>query len=159
MLHEDRLAICQLFTNRGFSPKFGVVCSLTNERAAFEGGCSDYAEDAKMVANKSRELEDLEFEKKFESKYGSISQQEYKGKISDRVGASLEKKHGLNGRIIAGIVAIAIAVIWFVLGIALIDRIFFYPIFLLGFGIYKIIDGVVKGREKARKENSDLLDI
>jgi hypothetical protein len=155
MLHEDRLAICGLCTNRGFSPKFGVVCSLTSERAAFKESCSDYAEDVKMVANKSRELEDLEFEKRFDTNSENI----FKGEISDRVGASLEKKHGMNGRVIAGIVAIAIALLWFVLGIALIDRIFFYPIFLLGFGIYKIIDGVKKGNEKSRKEKSDILDL
>lgn len=147
MVHEERLAICELCTNRGFSPKLGSVCSLTNERAVFEGQCSDFSEDARMVANKDRELEDKEYERK------------YSGEISDQVGAALENKHGMNGRVVAGVVAIVIALLWFVLGIVLINRIFYYPIILFGFGIYKIIDGMIKGREKSLKEKSDILDL
>lgn len=153
MTHEQRLQICELCTNRAFSPKLGSICSLTNERSAFVDSCSDYSEDLKMIAKRDRELED----RAYETANGTVSGTNQS--ISDHVGSAMERKHGMNGRIVAGVVAIVIAVLWFVLGIVLINRVFYYPIFLFGFGIYKIIDGSIKGNQKKLKENSDLLDL
>ncbi|MDG1333533.1 MAG: hypothetical protein P8P74_14450 [Crocinitomicaceae bacterium] len=142
MNDQQRLAICELCSNKGFSPKKGVVCTLTSERPAFEDSCADFEEDPKMMAKKRREEEDRE--KAIQNNAG--------------IGQSLEASHGMNGRIIFGILSIVGAVLWFGLGIALMDRIFFYPIFLVGFGIYKIIDGINNKKREVVTRNRDLLD-
>lgn len=120
----------------------GVVCSITSERPAFEVECNDFEEDPKMIAKKRREEEDRQNEI---NNSASLSQ-------------TLESNHGMNGRIIFGVISIVGAILWFVLGIVLMDRIFFYPIFLFGFGIYKIIDGISNKRQEVVRRDGDLLD-
>jgi len=51
---EERLSYCQTCNKRGFNPKFGVVCSLTNELPNFKNSCIDYHENAKEL-NEVRE--------------------------------------------------------------------------------------------------------
>lgn len=142
MNDQQRLAICELCSNKGFSPKKGVICTLTSERPAFEGSCADFEEDPKMMAKKRREEED----------------RQTAAQNSASVGQALEAKHGMNGRIIFGILSIVGAILWFALGIMFLDRIFFYPIFLLGFGIYKIIDGATNKKREVVRRDGDLLD-
>ena len=142
MNDQQRLAICELCSNKGFSPKTGVICSITSERPAFEGSCTNFEEDPKMMAKKRREEEDRQNELN----------------NSGTIGQSLEANHGMNGRIIAGVLSIVGALLWFGLGIALMDRIFFYPIFLFGFGIYKIIDGINNKKREVVRRDGDLLD-
>ena len=142
MNDQQRLAVCELCSNKGFSPRNGVICSITSERPAFEGECKDFEEDPKMIAKKRREEEDRQNEI---ASNASLSQ-------------SLESNHGMNGRIIFGVLSILGALLWFGLGIALMDRIFFYPIFLFGFGIYKIIDGINNKKKEVVKRDADLLD-
>lgn len=46
---EEHLKFCTVCTNRTFNTKYGVVCRLTHEVAAFENSCPDYIEDEKEV--------------------------------------------------------------------------------------------------------------
>lgn len=62
MSHESRLAICELCVNKTFSPKSGIICSITGERAAFETSCNDFTEDPIMVTKKRREVENRQNE-------------------------------------------------------------------------------------------------
>ena len=57
MNHAKRLTICEVCKNKEFSPRLGVVCSLTSERPSFEEVCNDFENDSKMVARKDREEE------------------------------------------------------------------------------------------------------
>lgn len=54
MEHARRLEICELCTNKEFSPKSGVICSLTTQRPNFEGSCNDFTLDPQMIAKKRR---------------------------------------------------------------------------------------------------------
>ncbi|MFP2997828.1 hypothetical protein ABN763_18085 [Spongiivirga sp. MCCC 1A20706] len=45
---EDRLVLCKTCNNRTMSAE-GLLCSLTNERPAFETYCSDYVQDEKQA--------------------------------------------------------------------------------------------------------------
>jgi hypothetical protein len=47
MNREYRLGFCQTCTKRGMNPKFGIVCSLTNEPADFDLDCIDYNQSNK----------------------------------------------------------------------------------------------------------------
>ena len=50
MTREEQLVFCSVCNNRGFDSKVGIVCSLTHEKANFEGTCVDFIEDAKEKA-------------------------------------------------------------------------------------------------------------
>lgn len=45
MTREEYLAVCNLCLNRKLDFNKGLVCSLTGERAAFEGECADFKRD------------------------------------------------------------------------------------------------------------------
>lgn len=45
MTREEQLVYCKQCQNRKLDPKQGLVCSLTNEKAAFEGTCPDFKKD------------------------------------------------------------------------------------------------------------------
>lgn len=49
MTREYQLKYCNVCTKRSFNPKFGVVCSITQEVATFENTCPDFLEDEKEV--------------------------------------------------------------------------------------------------------------
>jgi len=49
MTREEHLEFCSVCTKRSFHPKSGVICSITNEVATFNGSCQDYQEDEKEV--------------------------------------------------------------------------------------------------------------
>lgn len=46
---EEILNNCSRCKNRGFDPKFGLVCSLTKERPHYDYECPDYLVDSKMI--------------------------------------------------------------------------------------------------------------
>jgi hypothetical protein len=52
---------------------------------------------------------------------------------------------GTNAGMVGGVLMMVIAVVWFVLGIALIDRIFFYPPILFILGVISFIKGLAGG--------------
>ncbi|MCC7453206.1 MAG: hypothetical protein IT222_03485 [Crocinitomix sp.] len=49
MTREERLEFCLLCKKNTYNPKLGVICSLTNNVATFEGTCPDYLADEKEV--------------------------------------------------------------------------------------------------------------
>lgn len=136
MTTNERIATCQLCTNKQFNAQTGIVCGLTNEKPTFESACEDYVKDEVAVAAKLRELEAYRAEEESDDTFGL-------------------SKYGVNSSIVAGFLLIIGAVLWFVLGIILIDRIFFYPPIMAIFGIIAISKGIQKNAEsKKRKKRS-----
>lgn len=45
MTHKERLDFCNQCMNRGFDPKFGIICSITLKQPDFENFCAEYKED------------------------------------------------------------------------------------------------------------------
>jgi len=54
MTREERLKFCSVCKNRAFNPKQGMICGITNEKAAFEGNCPDYLEDEREIIIEDR---------------------------------------------------------------------------------------------------------
>lgn len=52
------LQFCTVCQNRSFDLQRGIVCSLTNEPAAFERTCSSYTEDAQALQGAVKEQKD-----------------------------------------------------------------------------------------------------
>lgn len=52
---DDRIKVCQVCTKKGFNPKVGIVCGLTEEKPDFVEFCTLYNEDpkAKVLASKT----------------------------------------------------------------------------------------------------------
>lgn len=129
------VSVCQTCHKSTFDRKKGLLCSLTNEYAAFEKECPDYAAEEKAVkrqeAHVRRKIEEVE---------------------------SSSGIFGGKAGIVGGIVLVVIGVLWFVLGIAFIDRIFFYPFFLIVAGIISINNGANKRNVTIKREQYDTLD-
>lgn len=129
------VSICQTCSKSFFDRKKGIICSLTNEHAAFEKDCTDYDGEEKAIkrqeANERRKKEELE---------------EEAGIFGGKAG------------IFGGIALVTLAVIVFVVGLAFMDRIFFYPIFLLVGGIISLSKGVSKREAAKKRERYDTLD-
>jgi hypothetical protein len=49
MTREEYLKFCSVCKNRSFNPRQGIICSLTNEIAAFKTACPDFIEDEREV--------------------------------------------------------------------------------------------------------------
>lgn len=136
-----RLKFCEQCTKRNFNPQKGLVCSITNEYATFDRSCADFNEDPIAKAAIEREKQ----------------QQEYVQQADGSLGLS---KYGIkNGFAIAAVCFFG-GLIWIIGGLIAIDRIFFYPFFLIGFGIYKFIATLLAmNKQKAMtKVNKDMLD-
>jgi hypothetical protein len=136
-----RIKFCEVCNNKGFSPQSGIICKLTDAPAAFESTCSDYDEntiEAENLANyrKSTELETGK--RKFEP-------------------FDFEKKIA-NGDMWKAAIAIVGSIVWFVVGIAFLDRIFYYPPILFIVGVVALIRGILKQKEEGKKRRMDVLD-
>ncbi len=60
MTREERLEFCLICKKNTYNPKLGVICSLKNGVATFEGNCPDFLADekeVKLVENKKQEEE------------------------------------------------------------------------------------------------------
>ena len=57
MTREERLKFCSICENKGFNPKSGIVCSLTNEVAAFNNSCDDFKENSREAAIEKQRVE------------------------------------------------------------------------------------------------------
>lgn len=136
---------CEKCKNRLFSPKKGLVCNLTDEKPTFTDTCPQFEVDEK--AEKKLELKE-------QAKAEYVEAETY-----GMAGTAL------NGGIIGGIVMMVLAVVWFVAGLVMADRIFFYPPILLVLGIIGLVKGINKRSEQRRKQmaskhvlDRDLLD-
>lgn len=62
MTHEERISLCKICSNRSFNSKFGVVCSLTDQRPDFISTCKDFIKDEhevqKVLKREEEEAED-----------------------------------------------------------------------------------------------------
>lgn len=134
MNRELQLSFCETCKNRDFNMQKGIICSLSNEQADFEKSCPDYLLD-------------------------EAAQLEYESKIADRKEMAVEDESfglsasfGVKNGVIAGQIAIALAIIWFIGGIFLLDRIFFYPPVLLVLGAIAWYKGDKRKTEEKFKE-------
>ncbi|MDC0257399.1 hypothetical protein OAK35_01505 [Crocinitomicaceae bacterium] len=138
---EEQVAFCEKCTNRKPSLQ-GLLCKLTDEKAAFEETCPDFELDEQEQTNLDKQRRDAA-----------------KG---DYVGAEIEVGI-LNGGIIVGSLAIIGSLVWFFGAWIYMDTIFFYPPVLLVIGIISLVRGIreqnVKKRQKMREAlEKDVLD-
>jgi hypothetical protein len=124
MTLDERLKYCRICENRKLNPAIGLVCSLTNEKPAFEGTCPSI----KIDQPEADRLVQLERDAKSEEAAG---------------GNSMERK-GLKMGVVGGVLMIVASLVWFFVGLAA-NRIFFYPIALFGMGVYGVIKGIADG--------------
>ncbi len=128
-----RLQYCKQCNLRNFNREKGVVCSLTGEHATFDATCESFDRD-----------ED-------EAKKIQLQKQQ-----ATQTQASSGSKTNMG--IIGGSLAIVGAIVWFFGGLA-INRIFFYPFFLVVYGIISIVKGVNQMKaEKSKIVYNDILD-
>lgn len=136
-----RLSFCQQCTNRSFNAAKGIVCGLTDEQATFEKSCPDYQEDERASEQIRQQKEARAKDKMYEDTHGFSS-----------VGIT-------NGYVIGALISIG-GLVWLILGWVIIHRIFIYPFFMVGYGIFHAIRTSTKHSEHKRKkkQNNDLLD-
>ncbi|MCZ4409481.1 hypothetical protein O3Q51_11720 [Cryomorphaceae bacterium 1068] len=135
-MNKDRkhhLEYCAVCSNRLFSPQRGIICSLTDDYAKFKDTCPDYAEDE--VAKRERD------EKRRLSEESEIE--------NESLGLSAI---GIRNGTVAGIIAIVAAILWLVLGVVYVERIFFYPFILAILGGAAIYHGQKRKKEEKWKD-------
>lgn len=143
MERADRLQFCRTCVKRGFNPEKGVVCSLTGEYADFDGECSDYELDNRVLRaemeKKRRELEEA-----LQNNTGGLA------------------SFGIKNGIAAGIILLTLGFGWFIGGLFA-DTIFFYPFILIIAGLVALGKGITTEKKKAAakrkfEQGKDLLD-
>jgi hypothetical protein len=128
---EERLRYCKICTNRKMDFSVGLVCTLTQQKPAFEGTCPSF------------NLDKPEADRLIEREKEIASQAESSG------GFGMEKK-GIKKGVVGGVIMILIAVVWFFAGLAA-DRIFFYPPILFFIGLYAVVKGLAEGNYSGKK--------
>jgi len=133
MTKENQLQFCKQCKNQKFTMEKGIVCSLTNNKASFEKTCKDYIEDpiAKRKVEEIREL--AEFKEIEEESLGLSS-------------------FGIKNGIVAGQIAIFAAIVWLVLGIIYMNRIFVYPFFLIFIGVVAWNKGISRKKKESKNK-------
>lgn len=146
MTLAQKLNQCEQCKKRDFSPKNGLVCSITKEKPDFEDECPDFEIDHRI------------------QKVVEIREEERKNNYASSKTGLLESM-GIKNSTIVGIITMSAAAIWFFIGYFSMNTIFFYPPVLFVLGLIKFIQGLNKGNEKVRlksikkkSEKSDLLD-
>ncbi|HMJ69103.1 MAG TPA: hypothetical protein VK508_09410 [Cyclobacteriaceae bacterium] len=123
---DEQLRYCKICTNRKMDFNTGLVCSLTMAKPTFDVKCVtfnlDEPEAQRLVALEKAATEE-------EATTSGVF--------------SMEQK-GIKKGVLGGIAMIAIALVWFFVGLAA-DRIFFYPPVLFVIGIYALIKGLADG--------------
>lgn len=151
LTRSEYVKICQSCQKSSFDSKKGVVCSLTNEHANFEGTCPDYSADEKSIKRAER-VEKMYEEENISSVYNQPSHNPsstYKNSSSKTV---------WNKGFIGGLLMLIGGIVWIVVGLA-INRIFFYPIFLIIAGIVSMTKaGNQKVQEMKKPDKSEILD-
>lgn len=136
MNSEHTIEYCEKCTKRGFSPKSGLVCSLTEAKPDFAGHCPEFDEDEKeahriAVLKENRVVAEMK---------------------DDTLGmASI----GIANPGTAGTIVMLAAISWFAIGYFYLDRIFFYPPILFVFGLVAVVTGNRKNTS-TKKEKTNL---
>jgi len=105
------------------NPAIGLVCGLTNEKPAFDPTCANFRID--------------------QPEADRLVQLERAAKEEDEASTGFfePEKQAIKKGVWGGIAMIAIAVIWFVGGLAA-GYVFYYPPILLALGVYAIFKGL-----------------
>jgi len=128
-MKKELFELCKQCVNQKFTMEKGMVCSLTNEKASFIETCKDFIEDP--VAKRQFE------EKKLQTEIYEIEE--------ESLGLST---FGIKNGVIAGKIAIFGAIIWLILGVVYMNRIFFYPFFLIFIGVVAWKKGIKRKRKE-----------
>jgi hypothetical protein len=140
---KEYVVICQTCIHRKFDKKTGLVCSLTNAYADFDDDCS------------KREADPLA-EKREERMAQRKDEMQNNGQ-SNGVSLSTEKGLMQSGGW-GGFIMILGGVAWLIGGLVM-DRIFFYPFFLIIGGLVVLVKaGIKKSKQIYRPDTSDILD-
>jgi len=134
MDRKHQLQYCQQCKHQKFILEKGIVCSLTDEKPLFEKICKDYIEDPiakRQVEEKQQQTELNEIE---EESLGLAA-------------------FGIKNGVIAGQLAIFAAVLWLILGVIYMDRIFLYPFFLIFIGVVAWRKGVERKNKEDKLQN------
>lgn len=141
MPHDSRIDFCIVCKNRSYSSKLGVICVLIDNRPDFEDDCENFIEDPVAVVRSMNEEEE-----------GRVVQQY---QPSGRFEKSI-RGVGKDERIVLGVFNIFVALIWFGIGLFYFERIHYFPMLLFAFGVYKLVNGIIKRRKES--EIQALLD-
>ena len=129
---------CGRCINYQFSLDQGLLCKLTQKKPDFIDECSSF------VLDSDREQRQLNEQKRLDALEARSAENE----------AFAPEKKGVQKGIIGGIIMIAIAIIWFFVGLAA-GYIFFYPPILFIIGIYALIKGLLQGNFMGRPKNDN----
>lgn len=133
MSRSHTIKYCEKCTKRSFSPKSGIICSLTEAPADFIDTCPTYEEDEK------------------EARMIAMVQEDKINEQKKREPFRMEKSV-LNGGIVGGILAMVGATVWFFVAYIYMDIIFFYPPVLFVIGVISLVKGIAKRNEENRKK-------
>ena len=115
---------CRVCLNRKMDPSFGIICGLTNTKKDLSTDCLDFSldeqEKAALVAREK-----------------AIAEEE------DHSFFSIEKK-GIRKGMTGGIIMMAIAAAWFIIGY-MAGYIFYYPPILFVIGAFAFVKGMISG--------------
>lgn len=123
MTLDERLKYCRICENRKMNSAIGLVCVLTNEKPNFETNCPDF------------KIDQLEADRLVLLERDAKEEDESSGYFAP-------EKKAIKMGVLGGVIMIAIAIIWFIVGL-INGYIFFYPAILLAIGVYALIKGIM----------------
>jgi hypothetical protein len=123
MTLDERLKYCRICENRKMNSAIGLVCVLTNEKPNFETNCPDF------------KIDQLEADRLVLLERDAKEEDESSGYFAP-------EKKAIKMGVLGGVIIIAIAIIWFIVGL-INGYIFFYPAILLAIGVYALIKGIM----------------
>jgi len=123
MTLDERLKYCRICENRKMNSAIGLVCVLTNEKPNFETNCPDF------------KIDQLEADRLVLLERDAKEEEESSGYFAP-------EKKAIKMGVLGGVIIIAIAIIWFIVGL-INGYIFFYPAILLAIGVYALIKGIM----------------
>lgn len=132
MTREQYVSYCEVCELKGFSPKLGLVCSLTNERPNFEKECESLQKSEGLVAQAAKDQQ----------------RREAIFKADETLGLN---KIGVENKVQAGIVIGGFALLSILATIIVWAIISLWSVVLLIIGISVMVLGFV---EKSKRNNS-----
>lgn len=130
--------LCKSCTNREFSNKSGIICSLTKEKPNYLSQCSSYNRNDSEYLARQLELKTIDERQKSESTGGLSA-------------------IGIKNPILAGIIITLVFIILNVILLIGFQRISLWLIALLIFGIIILINGIIS-KSKREIKNDNILD-
>jgi hypothetical protein len=131
MTLDERLQFCKVCNNRKMDFNAGMLCKLTNSKPDFEEKCPSFDMDSVAA-------------KEYLSRKEALAQSEQEG------GFFAAEKKGFSMGMLGGLLMMAIAAVWFFVGMAA-GYIYFYPPILFVMGIVALIKGMADGNVAGNK--------